>query len=289
MTVSILTDPVLEKLCAVMADTSTGLTGSEIGRYLSQCGIADPEPTLTKRHRLYEALRRRQGEDRCANNIIAFLQASYNPVLYTDSPDYFERKRQEINSVLGFAGLEFADTGKVRFVEAVSNLTEAGKRADRLRHLLTERGVHIDVLKFCREELLVQNYFHAVLEATKSVAEKIRCLTGLTSDGAELVDEAFSFKNKIPHLALTCLVSDSEKSEQRGFANLLKGLFGTFRNPTAHAPRLTWKMEEQDALDILAVVSLAHRRLDAATPAYRISTNNQQAQQGGTPNPLPAE
>lgn len=283
MAVPILTDPTLEKLCAVMADTSTGLTGSEIGRHLSQCGITDPEPTLTKRHRLYEALKTRQAEDRCANNVIAFLQASYNPVLYTDSPDYFERKRKEINSVLGFAGLEFMDTGKVRIIQPVSNLTEATKRANRLRYLLTERGVHVDVLKFCREELLVQNYFHAVLEATKSVAEKIRDLTGLTSDAAELVDDAFSFKNKIPHLALTTLISDSEKSEQRGFANLLKGLFGTFRNPTAHAPRLTWKMSEQDALDILAVVSLAHRRLDAAIPAHRISTNNQQAQQDVAP------
>ena len=30
---------------------------------------------------------------------------------------------------------------------------------------LTTRGVHSDVLRFCREELLADNYFHAVLEA----------------------------------------------------------------------------------------------------------------------------
>jgi uncharacterized protein (TIGR02391 family) len=46
------------------------------------------------------------------------------------------------------------------------------------------------VLKFCRAELLVNNYFNAVFEATKSVAEKLRIKSGRLSDGAALVDEA---------------------------------------------------------------------------------------------------
>jgi hypothetical protein len=37
-----------------------------------------------------------------------------------------------------------------------------------------------DVLKFCREELVADNYFHAVLEAVKSIADKLRVRTGLT-------------------------------------------------------------------------------------------------------------
>jgi len=52
--------------------------------------------------------------------------------------------------------------------------------------------------------------------------------------------------------------------------NLLRGLFGTFRNTTAHAPKITWKIEEQDALDILSLVSLVHRRLDSAIQAKAI-------------------
>ena len=36
--------------------------------------------------------------------------------------------------------------------------------------------MHPDVLAFCRAELLQQNYFHAVLEASKSVADKLRSL-----------------------------------------------------------------------------------------------------------------
>lgn len=44
---------------------------------------------------------------------------------------------------------------------------------------LARRDVHPDVLRFCRAELVQQNYFHAVLEAAKSVADKLRTLTGL--------------------------------------------------------------------------------------------------------------
>ena len=57
-----------------------------------------------------------------------------------------------------------------------------------------------------------------------------------------------------------------EISEHRGFANLLRGIFGTFRNPPAHTPRATegWVLTEADALDLFSMVSLIHRRLDAA-------------------------
>jgi len=130
--------------------------------------------------------------------------------------------------------------------------------------------VHPDILKYCQEELLVDNYFHVVFEATKSVADKIRIRTDLTSDGASLIDEAFSFKEKIPHLALNALETESEQSEQKGFMNLVKGLFGTFRNTTAHAPKIKWSIEEQDALDILSMVSLIHRRLDTAIEARKM-------------------
>lgn len=120
---------------------------------------------------------------------------------------------------------------------------------------------------------MVDNYFHTVFEATKSVAEKIRKKTGLNSDGSALVDEAFAFKGIIPHLALSSLQSESEQSEQKGFMNLLKGLFGTFRNTTAHAPKITWSISEQDALDILSMISLVHRRLDEAVEAKRMYEN----------------
>jgi Protein of unknown function (Hypoth_ymh) len=45
---------------------------------------------------------------------------------------------------------------------------------------LARHDVHPDVLRFCRAELMQQNYFHAVLEAAKSVADKLRTLASVT-------------------------------------------------------------------------------------------------------------
>lgn len=94
------------------------------------------------------------------------------------------------------------------------------------------------------------------------MAERLRQMSGLQSDGAELVNEAFAIK--APVLAVNRLVTDSEKSEQKGFSLLLSGLFGMVRNPLAHAPKVAWPMPEQDALDVLTLVSLVHRKLDGA-------------------------
>lgn len=71
-------------------------------------------------------------------------------------------------------------------------------------------------------------------------------------------------------LAINPRGSSSERSEQNGFANLIKGAFGMFRNPTAHEPRIHWPMSKSDAEDLLTLVSLIHRRLDAATMPPRV-------------------
>jgi uncharacterized protein (TIGR02391 family) len=121
--------------------------------------------------------------------------------------------------------------------------------------------------------LLHSNYFHAVLEATKSVADKIRQQSGLTSDGAQLVDDAFAFgKTGIPLLAFNSLRTDTERNEQNGMINLMKGMFSAFRNTTAHAAKISWTITEQDAFDLLTLASLLHRRIDSAVPTGRAHT-----------------
>lgn len=108
-----------------------------------------------------------------------------------------------------------------------------------------------------------------MFEATKSVAEKLRQKTGLVSDGSQLVDEALGLgKVGCPRLAFNTPTTDSERSEHSGLMNLIKGLFGAFRNTTAHAPKIHWNVTEQDALDILTTISLIHRRLDSAVRTH---------------------
>lgn len=82
------------------------------------------------------------------------------------------------------------------------------------------------------------------------------------------MDEAYGLerdkKPRMPILAFNSLRTDTEKDEQRGLVNLLKGMFSTFRNVTAHAPKVTWPIDEQDALDLLSLASFLHRRIDAS-------------------------
>src|ERR1700676_292314 len=99
----------------------------------------------------------------------------------------------------------------------------------------------------------------------KSIAAKIRTLSGLKSDGVELVQQAFGQGQSGPMLAINRLSTETDKGEERGFANLLVGLFGTIRNPLAHNPKVEWDMSEHDALDILTTASLIHRKLDKAS------------------------
>ncbi|HMW14839.1 MAG TPA: TIGR02391 family protein [Pseudomonadales bacterium] len=107
------------------------------------------------------------------------------------------------------------------------------------------------MLNYCRAELLDENYFHAVFGAIEGIAERIRLLSGLNGDDADLVNKAFAGQQ--PVLALGSLTTASEKSVQKGFANLLIGLFGAVRNPLVHAPKTDWPMSEQDAPDILTL------------------------------------
>ena len=41
-----LDEATFQAICDVLGDTNTGLTGSEIGRYLKECGSSDPKADL---------------------------------------------------------------------------------------------------------------------------------------------------------------------------------------------------------------------------------------------------
>jgi hypothetical protein len=59
-----------------------------------------------------------------------------------------------------------------------------------------------------------ENHFHAIFEATKGIAERIRLLSGLSGDGADLVNKAFTGQQ--PVLALTLCRAVSAKVQVGG-------------------------------------------------------------------------
>lgn len=257
-----LNDGIIEQISNLIGDTQTGLTGTKIGKVLARVGIDDLEPTITKRTRLFKALKGKQERDGCSNNVLAFVQEVMTPVHFVSNPDLFEFWREHLNEILAFAGYRLKKSGEMETVNQVDNLDEAQQRSNRLRAELSKRKVHHQVMRYCGSELLQENYFHAVFESVKGIADSIREKTGLSEDGASLVDLAFNIDQ--PYIALNTLRTETEKSEQRGFINLLKGTFGMFRNVTAHAPKIKWPISEEDAFDLLTLVSLIHKKLDQA-------------------------
>jgi uncharacterized protein (TIGR02391 family) len=254
----------LEAICRVLADTDIGLTGSEIGHLLQDSRIEDTDLTLTKWKRLFNAFVHFQNEHQASNGIVVFITRAMNPASYTDRPDVFRLRRDKLNAILAFCGLHLREDGKLKRDDKASTIDQALERANRLRATLVQRKVHADVLKFCTVELLDENFFHAVFEAMKSITAKLRQLSGSTIDGADLVHHAFGDKYGPPLLAINAYDTETLRMEQRGFMSLLKGLYGTIRNPLAHDPRIEWDMNEQDTLDILTMISLVHRKLDKA-------------------------
>lgn len=249
----------IEALARLLGDCGTG---SEISRVLQERGLLDHSGEPTKWRRLYWVFQHYQNEYKCANHVLDFVRAFLAPARFIGRHEEFETYRQRLNQILLFSGLEYGPDGQFRRVKAVTTLDEAEKRVQTIRAKLKGRSVHPEVLKYCRAELMQDNYFHAVFEATKGLAQRIRNMTGVQLDGAALVDHVFAIDR--PLIALNSLRTESEKSEHKGFALLLKGCFSAIRNPRAHEPRVLWKEGEDDAVDYLTLLSLLHRKLDDA-------------------------
>jgi uncharacterized protein (TIGR02391 family) len=258
----------LQAIADALGDTSEGLTGSEIAHLLATCRISDVSPDITKRHRLFNAFVGHQNTIQDRVPILAFIRHSMKPEAYIRTPDRYEPMRARLNRALLFAGLQVEANGKLMAADAAETISEAQRRARELRTDMETMGIHPEVLRFCRDELLADNYFHAVLEAVKSIADRLREKTGLSSDGAVLVDQALG--GDPPLVCINAWGDDTDRSEQRGFTNLVKGIFGMFRNTTAHAPKINWAVNKNAAEEALALVSLVHRRLDAATMPPRV-------------------
>lgn len=238
------------------------LTNRDITQLLSASQIENVNPNGSKRDRIFDALVKKQREDFCANNVMNFLQNVLNPSRYNDEAKYQE-EREAVNSKLIFEGIEIGEDGKARKVNKAKTISEAKKRSYKIKRKTGELDIHGYVIKFCEEEWLKDNYFHAILEITKSVAERLRVLSGYNSDGSGLVDECFGLgrENK-PMLAFNQLANPNELSEHKGFSSFIKGFFSMYRNPKAHNPKINETVLLNEFTEVILIASVIHRKLD---------------------------
>lgn len=272
-TVRTLDQQQLKALCGVVAHTSKGLTKSELTTLLGQCGIyivddysscnqLESTIGLSKRDWLYNCLITEINKSRSFSKVFLFLQAALNPASYTstDSRQKYRYLFEETNKILLFAGLSIDQSGRLAEASQAQTLTEVDQRVNRLKKALYDRAIHSEVQKYCVEDYLRADYYDAVFEAAKGLAERVRQISGLTTDGGTLFQTAFS-KND-PYIFFNAMKTDSERSEFTGLKELLDAIFHLVRNPAAHTPKVNWKTDETKALDILTLISFAHKYLD---------------------------
>ncbi len=102
------------------------------------------------------------------------------------------------------------------------------------------------------------NYRDAVLNSSIAVFDYIRERTKLDLDGAELIARAFSLQN--PMLIFSTLETESGKNEQKGYIQILQGLYLGIRNPKAHS--LSSDLDKIDAAQRLVFSSMLCRKIE---------------------------
>ena len=263
----------------VLGRTSGGLTGSEIDRVLVAKGLPDPIGDQqrqapagyyvrgSKADRITSAILEQQSRTKSGRPLVGFINQSMTIVSHVGDPDRFRRWQGELDEVLITEGLQIREDGRVsRASGRATTLDQVAQLAGRVERKLTDLECHPEALRYCDVELLRRSNFHAASESVKGIFDRIRTASNSSGDGAQLVDDVFGFRKKIPRLTLSRLETDSEKSEQTGLMNLIKGLYGLYRNPLAHTPRKKREedrpVSEAELVALLISVSLVHHHLD---------------------------
>jgi uncharacterized protein (TIGR02391 family) len=76
------------------------------------------------------------------------------------------------------------------------------------------------------------NYSHTILDAIHHLSNVIREKSGCDGDGAQLIGQVFGGDS--PRLKINKFQTQSEKDEQKGIENILRGLYIGIRNPRSH-------------------------------------------------------
>lgn len=105
----------------------------------------------------------------------------------------------------------------------------------------------------------------SVLGAIKQLTEIIRTKSGLDGDGTSLVGQAFG--GDTPKIRINGLKTASDKDEQKGFEQLMRGLYTSIRNPRTHD---TFTDTQQIADSIIIFVDYLYGKIQRSKSQFNL-------------------
>lgn len=239
---------------------SARYSGTEMTRLFAKAGYPEYVHDGSTKSRwalaVLEQLNSRSGGSLNAAKVIETL---CNPEGYLGKPEYHKSILDQVNEVLVFYKLEVRDTGKI--VKAPNAEAKLKARESEDERLFDVRRYHPEIIRHSRKLFSQGRYFQAVFEACKAFNKAIEGKAQIGKTGSDLMAAAFSTKGP---LKLNALETDTDRNEQEGVMHLCIGVMRAVRNPEAHEPELDWPMGQEDALDVLALLSFLYRKADKA-------------------------
>ncbi|WP_276485763.1 TIGR02391 family protein [Paraflavitalea pollutisoli] len=120
-------------------------------------------------------------------------------------------------------------------------------------------SMHQQVVANCAKFFKQGHYFTCVNEACKAYNKAVQQKSGSDKDGNELMFAVLGNKGKLRFNAGN---TETEKNELEGFQFMSAGIMKMFRNPTSHETALSGKINKQECLEILGIISYMFRQLD---------------------------
>ena len=195
------------------------VTGSVVDQLLAAAGIPSTGESM-KWRRITGSVEAHQRRSRNGDCVIKLL--AVRPQRWANRPMDYQRLPDELNGVLVDDGPQVLPDGRVQRVRAARTHDEAAALSQRLAGELHRRGGHPGVSRYCSAELVREDCFNAVFEAIKGLAERVRYMAGVDEDGHKLV--AVALEGSSPCVRLNDLSTVTQRSEQTGVANLMKGV-----------------------------------------------------------------
>jgi uncharacterized protein (TIGR02391 family) len=143
------------------------------------------------------------------------------------------------------------------FKETLDDLGES--RSGRALRAYEGLDLHPEIERAAGELYRGGHYANAIEDAVKALNDLVRLRSGLSKDGMQLMESAFS--PSAPILKFNDLIDASDRDEQKGFMMMFTGAVAGLRNPRAHK---LIKDDPERALEFIAYVSLLAKLLDGA-------------------------